>query len=67
MSLFPKRLKELRDEFKLKQTELAEKLHVHQTYVSKWERGLGEPSYDLLVILADYFGVTTDYLLGRED
>lgn len=67
MNTFPKRLRELREEAKLKQTEFAEMFHVHQTYVSKWERGLGEPSYEILCKIADYFGVSTDYLLGRED
>lgn len=60
------RIKELRKEKGLSQAELAKALFVNQTAVSQWERGATMPSPNMLNTLADYFHVTTDYLLGRE-
>lgn len=62
--LFGDRLKELRKEKKITQPELANMLGVTFSTVSAWEVGKAQPSYDILVKLAQYFGVTTDYLLG---
>ncbi|AKN34271.1 XRE family transcriptional regulator (plasmid) [Clostridium carboxidivorans P7] len=69
MDKFGKRLKELREEFDLTQSDLASNLstkeHVVSTQnISYWENGR-EPSYDILVKIADRFNVTTDYLTGR--
>ncbi len=50
----------------LSQGELAEKLGVHQTYVSMIERGLNLPSLEQLDRMADIFDCTTDQLLGRD-
>lgn len=50
----------------LSQRELAEMLGVHQTYVSMIERGLNTPTVELLDRMADIFGCSTDWLLGRE-
>lgn len=60
------RIKELRKEKGLSQAELAKILFVNQTAVSQWERGATMPSPNMLNTLADYFHVTTDYLLGRD-
>ncbi len=60
------RIKELRKEKGLSQAELAKALFVNQTAVSQWERGATMPSPNMLNTLADYFHVTTDYLLGRD-
>ena len=60
------RIKELRLEKGLSQTELAKILFVNQTAVSQWERGATTPSPNMLRTLADYFHVTTDFLLGHE-
>ena len=50
----------------LSQGDLAEKLDVSRQSVSKWETGQSVPDLDKIIKLADFFGVTTDYLL-RED
>lgn len=61
------RLKELRKAAGLSQQELADALSVHQTLISQIEREVVVPSGQLMVELADYFGVSTDYLLGRDE
>ena len=67
MNKFAKRLKELREERNLYQKDLAKILGYSQAGIAKWETGDREPSLDDLMRIADYFGVMTDYLLGRED
>ena len=49
------------------QKELADILFVNQTAVSQWERGITTPSSQLLIRLSELYGVTTDYLLGRDE
>lgn len=61
------RLKALRTQNDLKQTELANKLGVQSSAISKYENGQLEISNELLIKLADIFDVSTDYLLGRTD
>lgn len=58
--------KELRKKLNLNQEELAEKVSVTQTSVSRWEKGKSTPDYETLKKLAHLFNVTTDYLLGNE-
>lgn len=60
-------LKELRKDKHLGQDKLAEALGVSKGIVSLWENGLREPTMYSLIIIADYFGVTIDYLVGREN
>lgn len=67
MIKFAQRLKELRIDKHSTQAELAEKLSVDQRTVSNWERGLNEPDYKTLALIAKTFDVTTDYLLGLSD
>lgn len=62
-----KRIKELRTEKKLTQAELGEKINSTQRQVSKWELGAIEPNITDLQKLADFFGCTVDYLIGREE
>ena len=57
-------IKQLRKERKLKQSDLADIFNVDRTAVGKWEQGKNKPNADTLVIIADYFEVSTDYLLG---
>lgn len=62
------RLKELRLSHGFKnQKELADVLYVNQTAVSQWERGVTVPSSQMLLKLSEMYGVSVDYLLGRED
>lgn len=64
---FAMRLKKLREQKKLNQTELANLLEVSNGSISKWERGDRQPDYETLEKIADTFNVTIDYLLGRSD
>ena len=66
MILFQERLKELRSEKGLSQTELAKELNVSQRSISSWETGFRQPDFETLRLIAEYFDVTTDYLLGIE-
>lgn len=59
------RIKELRTAQGLTQVEFANKLSVSKHAVSNCENNNIQPSIDVLLKTADYFGVTTDYLLGR--
>ncbi len=67
MTIFDIRLKELREEKGLTQTELSKKTSIKQQNISRWEKGDNSPNVDDIVKLADFFQVSTDYLLGRED
>ena len=62
-----KRLKELRKEKNLLQKDIASAVNHSITCISDWERGKREPSIDDLIRLADFFGVSIDYLVGREE
>lgn len=57
------RIAEQRKKLGLSQEELAEKLNISQKSISKYERGGRRPQYKVLLRMAEYFGVTTDYLL----
>lgn len=61
-----KRLKTMREERQLTQKDLATILGMTPKAISFYELGERQPSNELLLKLAKYFGVTTDYLLGRE-
>ena len=61
------RLRDLREDNDLKQRQLAEVLHVSQTTYSRYESGAIDIPSDALIKLADFYGVSTDYLLGRSD
>lgn len=59
------KLKELRTAQNLNQKELAEKLGYSQNTISQWESGKRSMDADTLARIADFFGVTTDAVLGR--
>lgn len=63
---FAENLKSLRQERGIGQVELAQKINVSRGIISLWENNLREPGMYNLIALADYFGVTVDYLIGRE-
>ncbi|HIX09794.1 MAG TPA: helix-turn-helix domain-containing protein [Firmicutes bacterium] len=64
MVIFHERLKELRTEANLSQTELAKILGVNQRTISNWENGDRQPDFNMLEKIANYFHVSADYLLG---
>lgn len=64
---FSQRLKQLRKDKHLTQAQVAQLVGVTPSMVSSYETDIRLPSYDVLVRLADVFGVTVDYLLCRQD
>ena len=60
------RLKDLRQKINMSQDDVANLLHINRTTLTKWETGKHNPDIDTIIFLAEYFGVTTDYLLGVE-
>ena len=67
MSNFSERLRELRKERKLTQNEMAEICGLKPRGYQEYEYEKGYPTVPGLIFLADFFGVSTDYLLGRSD
>lgn len=63
--MFAQRLKDLRQEKKISQTELASALNISNRTISMYEQGNSEPNVEILSKIADYFNVTADYLIGR--
>lgn len=61
------RIRELRQKKRLSQVSLAEAFGVAQSAISNWEKGNREPDNTTLRKLAEYFGVSIDYLLGNSD
>lgn len=64
---FSTRIKELREKADLSMEQLATKLNVTKSRVNMWENNGTVPRMDVLVTLAKFFNVTTDYLLGNDD
>lgn len=67
MSILARRIAEQRKKKKLSQTKFAEKFGVGRSTIAMWETGDREPDAETIQKLADFFDVTTDYLLGRTD
>lgn len=65
--MFSQRLKQLREEKGITQQELAQTLNIGRASISNYELGTRTPDIEILSKLADYFGVTTDYLIGKSD
>ena len=61
------KVKRLRKERELTQKELADKLGVNSSHLSRLEKGKYQPSTEMLKKFAAFFGVTTDYLLSDEE
>ena len=60
------RIKELRKQNNKTQQEIAEFLNMTQVTYGRYELGVHEPTLETLCKLADYYGVTVDYLIGRD-
>lgn len=65
MPQFGEMLCELREEKRLNQGQLADILHVSTSTISAYETGKALPTMERAIQMADYFGVTLDYLFGR--
>ena len=62
-----KRLKDIRQDHDLTQKAIAEYLSIHPNVYRRYEKGVREFPLEIVVKLADYYQVSTDYLLGRTD
>ena len=62
---FPTRLRRLREARRMSRRTLSELCGLSKSMIAVYERGEADPSAATLCLLADHFGVSTDYLLGR--
>ena len=60
-------LKDIREDRDITQKEIADYLHIKQNTYSQYESGKRQLPIEALIALADYYHVTTDYLLGVSD
>lgn len=67
MKPYSNRIRELRQAKSLNQEQLAEKIGLTKQAISQYERGDRKPSMDVLEALCDFFNVSSDYLLGKDD
>ncbi|MCD8385250.1 MAG: helix-turn-helix domain-containing protein [Clostridiales bacterium] len=63
--MYFQRLRDMREDHDLTQTQVAALLGIQQTVYSRYERGYQTIPLELLIQLADYYRVSVDYLLGR--
>lgn len=63
--MYFQRLRDLREDKDMSQTQIAELLFTSQTVYSRYERGVRTIPVEHLLILADFYRVSTDYILGR--
>lgn len=63
--MYFQRLRDLREDMDMNQTQIAKLLHTSQTVYSRYERGFQTIPVEHLLILADFYDVSTDYILGR--
>ena len=59
------RIRDLREDRDLRQSDLAEAVGIDQRTISNYETGKSNPDSDALIKFADFFGVSIDYLVGR--
>jgi len=67
METIGSRIRNLRVQLELKQKDVADAIGVDRSHFSKYELGKLEVNNDMLVALAKYFDVSTDYILGIKD
>lgn len=63
MSYYP-RLRDLREDKDLTQEELVKILNMHKTTYTNYEQGKREPPFELIIKLARFYNVSTDYIAG---
>ena len=61
------RLRELREKKGISQKQLALALNISQGAIGNWESGTRKPNFEYVKVLAGYFDVTSDYLLGIDE
>ncbi len=62
-----RRIRDMREDHDMSQTQLAKKLNMSQTGYSKYETGENDIPTKILIQLADLYDTSVDYLLGRTD
>lgn len=67
MNTVGEKIKQLRLNHNLTGEQLGKKFNVTKVAISNWENGNRNPDNEMLIKIADFFDVTTDYLLGRTD
>ena len=67
MSIVAQRMRTLRDSVRLSQKEFGAKIGITQSAVNRYENNQAEASYKTLLLYADFFDVSMDYLYGRTD
>ena len=67
MNIFNNRIKNLRNQKNLTQKQLAEALNMTERAYRNYEIKESTPTLENLILIADYFGVSIDYLVGRTD
>ena len=65
--MYLKRVYDLREDHDLTQKAIAEYMSIHPNVYRRYEKGVREFPLEIVVKLADYYQVSTDYLLGRTD
>ncbi len=65
--MYLRRLRDLREDHDLKQTDIAKMLNIQQTVYSRYERGFQNIPLEHLVALADFYEVSLDYIFEREE
>lgn len=63
--MYFQRLRDLREDKDMNQTQIAQLLNTKQTVYSRYERGLQTIPVEHLITLADFYNVSVDYILGR--
>ncbi|MEK3974710.1 helix-turn-helix domain-containing protein [Psychrobacillus sp. FSL K6-1267] len=67
MATLGSRIKNLREKHDIKQVDFAKKIGVSNVVLSRYESDERKPDYEMLQAIADFFEVSTDYLLGRTE
>lgn len=67
MDEFPNRLQKMRERRRISRSVMSELCGLSKSVISKYERGERQPKLETLVILADFFECSIDYLVGRKD
>lgn len=65
--LYYRRIRDLREDADLTQDKLVQKLGMHKTTYTNYEQGKREPPFSFIIQLADFYGVSIDYIAGRSD
>ena len=63
--MYFQRLRDLREDKDMKQSDIAEMLGIQQTVYSRYERGFQNIPLEHLLALADFYNVSTDYIFGK--